>query len=414
MNNKENIYSISKVNFYLSVLLAFMIPINRIVSTYIMVLWAVTWIIERIRKVPCQKLNKNQYYILISIIIFYILHVVGLINTTNIENGFIDLRINLPLLVFPLFFIFHNRNYNKFYHFILLAFISGTILTLLFLYVRAIYFYPILHKDAFYYTQISYMFHPSYLSMYVIFSVIALIYLYENNLKKFLLPLIFILLFLIASIYFLASKTNFLSFLIIFFIYTLIKLFKKYKIIFLSIFILVITGSYFAIKSNYHLNTLFQLNSNTFQNLDKTSKASNIVRIYIIKSGLQLIKENPFGYGTGDVKDELMRKYSDNGYTGALEEKLNAHNQYLETTIGLGIQGTIILLFILFFPLAIAIKSRNYLLYLFILLVIINFLSESMLNRQDGVVFITFFLTLLISIQHSKAVKIKQTISKAG
>lgn len=390
--------SISRLNFYLAILLAFIIPINRIVSTYVIIFWSATWIIERIRKTPYTKIERKNKIILFCLIAFYLLHIIGLINTSNIHNGFVDLRIKLPFLVFPVLLLFQNRFYKKFFHLILLAFIAGTFLTLLFLYARAFYFYPTLHSDAFIYTHFSFIFHPSYISMYVIFSLLALIYLYEKYLnKRYLLPVILTSLFFLLSIYLLSSKVNFISLCVISILFTIIKLYKNNKLWLLISTCVIIAVSYFAIQNNYRYFDFFHLNMDTFHKVKKDTKSSTIVRIYVYKTAFDLIMENPLGFGTGDVKDELMKKYSESGMTGALEEKLNAHNQYLETAIGLGILGLTVLLFIFFSSLFLSINQKNYLITMFLLLVMFNFLTESMLNRQDGVGFITFFLTLLIS-----------------
>lgn len=77
--------------------------------------------------------------------------------------------------------------------------------------------------------------------------------------------------------------------------------------------------------------------------------------------------------------------------TGAIENKLNVHNQFLETMLGQGLPG-ITLLFLLFFVgLIHSIKNKNWLFFTFILLVGFNYLFESMLNTQAGVVFFGFF-----------------------
>ncbi|MFH2143882.1 MAG: hypothetical protein ABIJ97_15770, partial [Bacteroidota bacterium] len=100
-----------------------------------------------------------------------------------------------------------------------------------------------------------------------------------------------------------------------------------------------------------------------------------------------------YGVGIGDVKNELIDQYLKNNNFNLAEQKLNAHNQYLETTIGLGITGVAILIIVLFIPFF---RKKNYILYSFLILIIVNFLFESMLNTQAGVTFFAFFYALLI------------------
>ena len=398
--------SLPKLNFYLAVLLAFVIPIHRLAASYVIVFWTVTWIIERIKKIPTIKLDNQQKTVLFAVVLFYFLHIVGLAFTENLQNGLVDLRIKLPFLIFPIFFLLVNKLYAKFFHLILSAFLIGIISMSFFLLIRATYFFPVEHIYAFFYSRLSYNFHPSYFSMYVTFALIIALYLYERfgHNKKHLLFVILISLFFFLINFLLESKTGIFSFFLIISIYGIVKLYKKYKLMLIMTLGIIAILFYAEIRHNQRLFDLFHTN---IENIKKSTTASNEVRILVLKSALTVIHQNPFGYGTGDVKDVLISEYQKDTYTGAYKKKLNAHNQYFETTIGLGIQGTIILLFILIFSLAIAIKRKNYLLYLFIILMSINFLTESMLNRQNGVVFFTFFLTLLIAIQNSKAVKIK-------
>jgi len=119
-------------------------------------------------------------------------------------------------------------------------------------------------------------------------------------------------------------------------------------------------------------------------------------RILIWKTSFEIIRENfLFGVGTGDIKDELMRKYNEKKMTTAYNLKLNAHNQYLQSFIATGFLGFIIFLSSLILPAIIAIRQKNIIYLMFIFLVAFNFLFESMLEVQAGVVFYAFFNSLL-------------------
>ncbi len=77
-------------------------------------------------------------------------------------------------------------------------------------------------------------------------------------------------------------------------------------------------------------------------------------------------------------------------------EKLNSHNQYLETCAGLGIFGFVSLLYILIYGFIITYKKRHYLLFFLLVILSINFMFESMLNRMSGVLFMIFFYSLFV------------------
>lgn len=108
-----------------------------------------------------------------------------------------------------------------------------------------------------------------------------------------------------------------------------------------------------------------------------------------------LISEQPwFGVGTGDVKDEMLRAYAERGYVDPLTKKLNAHDQYLNTAVALGLAGAAILILMIVVPLVFAFRQKDKLLIYFLLLNSLNWLVESMLEVQAGVMFFAFFAWL--------------------
>jgi len=92
----------------------------------------------------------------------------------------------------------------------------------------------------------------------------------------------------------------------------------------------------------------------------------------------------------------LFRQAKKQGYLQIIERNLNIHNQFLETFVGLGIGGIILLVLMLFLPI---LRLRGKYLELFVYFIIIvslNLVFESMFNRLAGVFFFTFFYCLLI------------------
>ena len=131
--------------------------------------------------------------------------------------------------------------------------------------------------------------------------------------------------------------------------------------------------------------------------IDKSDVESTAVRILIWEESMKIIKENfLFGTTPGDLTDKLNEAYQKNGLTGAYANSLNAHNQFLQTFIGTGIIGFILLLLMTVYALVYAIIRKYYLLALFSLLVICNFMVESMLQVHAGFIFFVFFFCLLI------------------
>jgi len=127
------------------------------------------------------------------------------------------------------------------------------------------------------------------------------------------------------------------------------------------------------------------------------AKESNAERILIWKSDLATIQKNiPLGSGTGDIKDELIQTYLQYNYTDLAKKNLNAHNQFFQTAITLGLAGIIAIIACFTIPLYIGFRSKNIILLSFIIITIINFSVESMLEVQAGTIFFSFFYVLLL------------------
>ena len=126
-------------------------------------------------------------------------------------------------------------------------------------------------------------------------------------------------------------------------------------------------------------------------------KGSSNTRVEVWKATSQLIKNNYLiGVGTGDIKDELSKQYKKNNFKAGIELNYNCHNQYLQFTLISGILGGLILILILSLSFIYAYKSRNQILLLFVVLIALNMLMESMLETKAGVEFYAFFLPFLL------------------
>jgi len=207
------------------------------------------------------------------------------------------------------------------------------------------------------------------------------------------------LLLSLTVIYFSESKAGLISVfaLIIFVLYkSLYVRYKKQTIMALGFIIL---GFSLLLVFNPRFKALSYSLSNyeeTFAHPEKV-KESTALRILVWDASIRIIKKNPvIGVGSGDIKDELIKIYKERNYKMPLELQINSHNQFLETTVGQGIIGLILLLSMLFIPLFIPLENK-FLMQGFILIISINLLFESMFNTQAGVVFFAFIYSFIVS-----------------
>jgi O-antigen ligase len=128
-------------------------------------------------------------------------------------------------------------------------------------------------------------------------------------------------------------------------------------------------------------------------------------RVYIWKSAVKVIGENFwFGTGSGDADDELAKhldvidaKFWNGKEVYYLKSgTYNYHNQYLQWWASNGVIGIAALLIILFGGVTQSYKRGDFLTVVMLVLVALSFMTESMLERQAGVLFFTFFFGLLV------------------
>ena len=125
-------------------------------------------------------------------------------------------------------------------------------------------------------------------------------------------------------------------------------------------------------------------------------------RVYLWDYASDLIAQKPLiGYGIGDATKELNLALKDcdalfwNGEKNVPihAKKLNYHNQFLQTWAEVGILGFLLLAFLMIRPFFL--KNQHPLFLIFVALTLIGFLTESMLERQAGVVLFAFMYPLL-------------------
>jgi len=136
------------------------------------------------------------------------------------------------------------------------------------------------------------------------------------------------------------------------------------------------------------------MNTTSSEN-SKKIRSSTSVRKKIWKTSFELIKKKwLFGYGIGIGKKKLENQYEKEGFIYLHQKKYNTHNQYLQFFIDHGIVGLFILIFFTFGMIIISLRQKKYIYTLFLVIIIINFMTESVLETQSGVIFFAFFNTI--------------------
>lgn len=398
-NNIKAWLSQGKLVQYTGMLLAFALPFGKVYVPPFIVLFLISLIVSpgfgRIEK------PQGSKKFLLFFPVLYLLHVLGLVWTSNIPFGLSDLEIKASLILFPLmFFLTPTRYLNlDFLKKFLPSFLLGCFVTVV---ISGIFSFQLYleTKDicSFYYMSSSYFMHTSYLSLYIVFALYAL---YSQDYKRSAVFYVFyaMALFLVFYLNLLSSKAGMLSFIMaIVFISIDIVLKKNYrKLLIYALFpvLVFLASSYLFPSSSSRMASAVGMLNKTEKEMNTTGESTSD-RILIWKVALDLAMESPLlGTGTGDVKDELVKTYNENGLTYPAQFNLNAHNQFVQTLVALGIPAIIVLLISFIVPFWISVRRKYWLYAVFILLFGFNIMVESMLEVQAGIVFYAFFNSLL-------------------
>jgi len=264
--------------------------------------------------------------------------------------------------------------------------------------VRVFYAHPPLYtyESFFFGAYLSDLVHPTYMSMFVIMALIISFESVFDSSQVFMKRVFwgFCSLLFIIVIYLLSSRAGILSAIIVIPLYLLIRLSRiipKYLIWLFTIMIVI--GSVFILKTNSRINYSFE--DIKKENLQNTMEKN--VRFVIWKSAFGVIKDNfLFGVGTGDASGELKEEFLNRGYKDGYYDNMNSHNQFIEILIENGIIGLLIFLAIIGYISYIGITEQNILLGLFLIMMIVFFMFETLLNRLSGVTFFPLFTFLLL------------------
>lgn len=399
--NKTNLYSIC--------LLAFAIPLHVKLIPLLIVLVLITSLVNGSFK---NRKNKNISILLFALL--FIIYGVSLSYSNNLKYGLADIETKLSLLLFPIAFYISKIDFKKHLTKILKWFVLGNVVASVVCIIDAIYhFISNGEETELMYAKLSFFHHPSYFSLYLNLALIICVYysfkkidILFNNKKLTALACLIFGVFIIM----LSAKTGIITLFLIILI-TLFYWVKENKAYLKSITVLLLLS--LTITVVYNTSTSFKIRidefANTLTNTNKSKTSTSALRIAAWKTSLGLISEKPLiGHGIGDVKDVLIKSYLKQDLTVLAEKKLNAHNQFLQTFIAVGLIGGLLFCCYFILPLYFSFKLKHTLYLAFILLFVINIFTESMLERIAGVVFYAFFNSLFFATYFNTPKKIEE------
>lgn len=159
-----------KANYYLLLLLAFVIPLERKLIAPITILFLVSSLFNAV-----YKFKERKKLLLFGII--FVQYLIGLFYTNNLDFGLKDIMTKLPLILVPIAFFISTINIKDKLINILKSFIDGCFVSTVIAIIYALIQYFFTNDAAaFFYGRIALFSHSSYLSMLLCMAIISIYY----------------------------------------------------------------------------------------------------------------------------------------------------------------------------------------------------------------------------------------------
>jgi O-antigen ligase len=394
---------------------AFFLPVYGRIVPVMIVFMVLNWLAGFFANGPGVKNDgqKSNFNIL-GFAGFYLLYLAGMAYTSNFNYAWFDLEVKLSLLIFPLIFattpvgFVTRKELNR----ILWAFVAGCFLGSVILLIHAALAFFIDHTEgAFFYTRLAWYFHSTFLSIYYNFAIVIMAGWW------FLLPegksvekwAITGLIFLFGGmVLLLSSKAGQLTLASIILIMAVIGWFsarrKKLSLWLVGYGLIILLSGLLLAPGLFSRYAAVRKAIAENPRNHRVTAESNADRLVVWSTAVSIIREHWMcGVGTGDVKDELVKGYQERNALPAIQHKYNAHSQYLQTFITLGLPGLLFFILMMAIPAIRAFQKKYWLYLLFLIIFSVNALTESVLEVQAGVVFYAFFNAFLFSSETKEA-----------
>ena len=369
------------------------------------------------------KLNQIKFY---GFSLFFLLSAFSLFWSIDVENSFPKLISYLPFIIIPAWSASFNSKirYDLIFKYVGVVYVFISLITILLAFFR---FNTTQQISEFYYHNLSSPLSTSAIYLSLLYLMIFLFNLFfvlrkkerTNTFNYFILIILFIYILLLSS----------KMLIILLVLITCFIVYKSYKPrlnkgkILLIGFLLI--GTFFAFM------ILSENLSNRFNKILNIEKIKEVytknefgdtylwnglnLRLLQLRAFYDIEKNESFnsllGVGQGNSQVLLNERYlAYKLYSGKRGEKnggyliYNFHNQYAQTLIEQGIIGFIFLMYIFYSLIINAKTNNNFLLYSVIIIFILIMFTESILERQKGIVlYVLFPLT---------AIKVKEYIDQ--
>jgi len=363
-------------------------------------LLVINWIAEGNLKQKINTLrNSKIFWVLISL---FLLHLLGLLYTSNFTYALKDLKIKLPIFFLPIVFIASPLLSVKEFRSILKVLLITALLSSIY----GLYYYLRYFQVTFFeLREMSQFISHIRLSLLNTIAAFAAFYLLaKNNWRKLSYTNLYYLmagiwLFIFNGI--MGARMGLVVFFILLLLGSIFLVIRHKKIwlaaVLLGLMIALPILSYLtlpSIKMRTH-EVVYELQS---YQLNQDPNGKSIAQRFVYWNiAWDIFKTAPLiGIGTGDVADAFNSYYLTHPNLLQQQYQHRAHNQWLTILLTFGVLGLLLFMLVVFYPLFYKRKYLDYFYIVFFIAFSLSMLTEDTLETQVGVTFYALFNCLFL------------------
>jgi O-antigen ligase len=351
------------------------------------------------------KMDWRDHYIVLFPAMLFFAYLIGMLWADNLKDGWAQVEKRLPMLFLPLsVWLLAKRLQPITIRRLLYVFLAFCAVLSVLCYAHAIdnivtnhSFRVVGEKERTYYYY-SYIYltesidiSPIYLSLYVNFCILILVFIPLHNRYVNALAILYFSVF----VFLIGSKIGilWLPLFLVLYLGTLIR----NKIVLAGVLTVVVIAIYVLIQRADFLRERFFASLEYDYTLPHSSNwNSTSQRLAIWNCTWEAIENQfPWGYGTGSGQTAVDDIYHSKGYIRGYEDHYNAHNEFLSTVLDLGLPGLLVLIVTMIVPLIKGVRTSDRLLAFSLVLIVFYFFIEVIFARRMGIIFFSLFYPLV-------------------
>ncbi len=363
-------------------------------------LLVINWIAAGDLKEKFKNLKEsNIFWVLISL---FLLHLLGLLYTSNFEYAIKDLKIKLPIFFLPIVFITSpSLTVTEFRRILKVLLITALLSSIYGMYYYLRYF----QVTFFELREMSQFISHIRLSLLNTIAAFAAFYLLaKNNWRKLSYTNLY---YLVAGIWLfifngiMGSRMGLVVFFILLFLGSIFLVIRHKKIWLAAVLLVLMIAlpiiSYVTLP-NIKMRTHEVVYEWQSYQLNQDPNGKSIAQRFVYWNiAWDIFKTAPvIGIGTGDVADAFNSYYLTHPNLLQQQYQHRAHNQWLTILLTFGILGLLLFMLVVFYPLFYKRKYLDYFYIVFFIAFALSLLTEDTLETQAGVTFYALFNCLFL------------------